>query len=770
MELHDQATVYEILLVEDDNFQARLITRTLTKMGYSVTRAGDGEEALAKLETFTPDLVISDIMMPNMDGHTFLKHVRADLEMSALPFIFLTAQDEDREKVAGLDLGADDYLTKPVNADELGARVRGKLARPPVPRELLRHDLKTGLLNEGAFLDEVDREFERYLRGGSPGILARLDIFELPQVVQLFGPQARTPLIRQIATVVERHIRPLEVIGHQESGALGLLLPEENPESARRRMNLLAQDISREEYSVGSESLRLTPVIGFAAFGSAESVFQLHERVNTASYHSEIQLDLEPALYEPSMQAPDQPPRPALHTRILARTRSYLTAAQRLTQFAVIGFLAFVVPFIAYVVAGIYGFNLAFYAYIAVVTALLITALLIWIEGFVALSIDDPPEAPDQPFPTASAIIAAYLPNEAPTIISTLESFLQVNYPGALDVILAYNTPRDLPIERELQALSRRDPRLRVIRVPQSTSKAQNVNAALSEIKGEFVGIFDADHHPSPDAFTRAWRWLSNGYDVVQGHCLVRNGDDTWVSRMVAVEFESIYAVSHPGRAKLHGFGLFGGSNGYWKTSLLSQTRMHGFMLTEDIDASIRVIEEGYKIASDRKLVSRELAPLSLDSLWKQRMRWAQGWFQVSMKHFWRGLRSEHLSPRQKMGLSFLLGWREIYPWISVQVFPIIAYWIWKLGSVAELDWLVPVFVFTTIFTLGTGPGQTFFAYKLADPSIRKHKGWFISHLILASVFYTPYKNLIAVTAQIREFSGERVWRVTPRVEGKSDS
>jgi cellulose synthase/poly-beta-1,6-N-acetylglucosamine synthase-like glycosyltransferase len=200
------------------------------------------------------------------------------------------------------------------------------------------------------------------------------------------------------------------------------------------------------------------------------------------------------------------------------------------------------------------------------------------------------------------------------------------------------------------------------LRIQRSTSKAQNVNAALAEARGEIVGVFDADHQPAPDSFVRAWNWLSNGYDVVQGHCVVRNGEETWVARTIAVEFESIYAVSHPGRARLHGFGVFGGSNGYWRTDLLRAIRMHGFMLTEDIDSSMRVVESGGKIASDPGLLSHELAPVNLSALWNQRMRWAQGWFQVSRKHVWHGLQSEHLSIRQKLGLFYLLGWREVYP------------------------------------------------------------------------------------------------------------
>ncbi|MDQ5826537.1 MAG: glycosyltransferase [Chloroflexota bacterium] len=318
-------------------------------------------------------------------------------------------------------------------------------------------------------------------------------------------------------------------------------------------------------------------------------------------------------------------------------------------------------------------------------------------------------------------------------------------------------------MEATLQDIARRDPRFLPLRVENSVSKAQNVNAALAEVSGEFLGVFDADHHPNADSFTRAWRWLSNGYDVVQGHCLVRNGDESWVARVVAIEFESIYAVSHPGRARMHGFGIFGGTNGYWKTKLLHQTRMRGSMLTEDIDSSLRVVEAGYKIASDPHLISKELAPVELKALWNQRMRWAQGWFQVSIKHLWRGIRSPHLSLQQKLGFFHLLAWREIYVWLSVQIFPVIAFWAWKYGSLTKINWLVPIFVLTTLFTLSVGPGQTVFAYLLAPPEIRRHRRWFAFYLIVSSPFYPEFKNLIAKVAQVKEVMGEKKWKVTPR-------
>ena len=177
----------------------------------------------------------------------------------------------------------------------------------------------------------------------------------------------------------------------------------------------------------------------------------------------------------------------------------------------------------------------------------------------------------------------------------------------------------------------------------------------------------------------------------MQGHCVVRNGADGKLQNLIAAEFEAMYAVSHPGRARLHGFGIFGGSNGYWRTSTLRLTRLRSFMLTEDIDSSMRVIAAGGRIVSDPGLLSTELAPGSWSALWGQRLRWAQGWSQVALRYLWDGLRNPQLTRRQKAGLAYLLGWREIYPWISLQTFPILAFWILR-GS-PPVSWFVPVFV-----------------------------------------------------------------------------
>jgi DNA-binding response OmpR family regulator len=115
-----------ILTADDDPQLLRLMTRNLQLEGYDVLPASDGQQALEQIEYHAPDLVLLDVMMPKMDGFSVCHQVR---EFSSVPIIMVTARGQDQDKVRGLDLGADDYLTKPFSVDELLARVRAVLRR-----------------------------------------------------------------------------------------------------------------------------------------------------------------------------------------------------------------------------------------------------------------------------------------------------------------------------------------------------------------------------------------------------------------------------------------------------------------------------------------------------------------------------------------------------------------------------------------------------------------------------------------------------------------
>ncbi len=115
-----------ILVVDDEKPLREFVARNLSVRGYEVLKAANGMEALAIFQTQPLDLIILDLMMPHMDGLELTQRIR---RTSTVPIIVLSALDEERDKVTALDLGADDYLTKPFGVEELLARVRGLLRR-----------------------------------------------------------------------------------------------------------------------------------------------------------------------------------------------------------------------------------------------------------------------------------------------------------------------------------------------------------------------------------------------------------------------------------------------------------------------------------------------------------------------------------------------------------------------------------------------------------------------------------------------------------------
>jgi DNA-binding response OmpR family regulator len=145
----DSAT---ILLVDDEEAVRKVLSFPLERDGYNVVQAADGEEALARFGDQPVDLVVLDIMLPKLDGLEVCKQLRS---RSSVPIIMLTARDDELDKVVGLELGADDYITKPFSIREFRSRVRALLRRARAPRQ--DPDLREEQLAAGGLVLDVGR-------------------------------------------------------------------------------------------------------------------------------------------------------------------------------------------------------------------------------------------------------------------------------------------------------------------------------------------------------------------------------------------------------------------------------------------------------------------------------------------------------------------------------------------------------------------------------------------------------------------------------------
>ena len=178
----------KVLVVDDEKPIADIVKFNLLKEGYEVNVAYDGEEAIRKVYQFEPDLILLDIMLPKMDGFQVCKKIR---ETFNIPILMLTAKEEEVDKVLGLELGADDYITKPFSIRELMARVKANIRRTSSPTNNhkghvissadLTIDLNKYEVKKGAGIIELTlREFEllKYLATQEDQVFSREQLLE----------------------------------------------------------------------------------------------------------------------------------------------------------------------------------------------------------------------------------------------------------------------------------------------------------------------------------------------------------------------------------------------------------------------------------------------------------------------------------------------------------------------------------------------------------------------------------------------------------------
>lgn len=186
-----------ILVVDDEQSIVDILKFNLQREGYKVIEAYDGEEGYIKAVSEKPDLILLDVMLPKMDGFDVCKKIR---EISAVPIIMLTARDEEIDKVLGLELGADDYMTKPFGVRELMARVKANLRRlaQPVKEEssdkmtfgaLVIDNEKYEVSKAGQIIDLTVREFEllKFLAAQPDKIFTRENLLEKVWGYEYYG-------------------------------------------------------------------------------------------------------------------------------------------------------------------------------------------------------------------------------------------------------------------------------------------------------------------------------------------------------------------------------------------------------------------------------------------------------------------------------------------------------------------------------------------------------------------------------------------------------
>ena len=272
----DQAHRGRILVVDDSPDNLEVLSTRLRFCGYEVETASRGEEALERVHERPPDLILLDVMLPGIDGYEVARRIKSDDALPFIPIILVTVRDTTRDKVAGLDAGADDYLTKPINFPELEARVRSMLRIKRLQTELQEKNLElaqlsisdglTGLYNHRHVQQVLHEEFERAKRTGEPVAVVMFDLDHFKEVNDTHGHQVGDRVLQELAEILRRTAREIDKLGRYGGEEFIAVLPDTDLDDGAVFAERVRQDVARHLFPANGEVFRMTVSAGVAVY------------------------------------------------------------------------------------------------------------------------------------------------------------------------------------------------------------------------------------------------------------------------------------------------------------------------------------------------------------------------------------------------------------------------------------------------------------------------------------------------------------------------
>jgi diguanylate cyclase (GGDEF)-like protein len=281
----DLRTRYRLLVVDDDPETCRLVRAWFDGQPYDVLCASDGAEGLRQARSERPDLILMDLKMPGMDGISAARTLKTSEETRQIPVVLLTACRSVGDKVEAFAVGADDYVTKPFDLEEVDARIRGLLHRREALsilegnvvryrnyaehlEELLVLDEKTGLANFRQFQRRLREEWRRIERYGGNLSLVMLDLDDFKRVNDAFGHPAGDRCLQEFAGLVLGGARGTDLAARYGGEEFAVVLPQTPAEMALRVAERIRSAVHEFVFLEDTSPLRMTVSAGIATYPS----------------------------------------------------------------------------------------------------------------------------------------------------------------------------------------------------------------------------------------------------------------------------------------------------------------------------------------------------------------------------------------------------------------------------------------------------------------------------------------------------------------------
>lgn len=256
---------HTLLVVDDNPNNVRLLQDILEDEAFTVCTASRGDQLLELARDMRPDAILLDIMMPGIDGFEVCRILKQEYLTQDIPVLMVTAKTEGSDLKKALELGAFDFIKKPIDEVEVIARVQSALRfkeREDRLRELASKDGLTGVYNHALLIELFDKECRKQSRSGGALSFVMLDIDRFKQVNDTYGHQAGDRILKEFARIVLSSVRSTDTIGRYGGEEFGLVLPEANARQSYLLCERIREQVKDHLFSTGSEQIRITVSAG----------------------------------------------------------------------------------------------------------------------------------------------------------------------------------------------------------------------------------------------------------------------------------------------------------------------------------------------------------------------------------------------------------------------------------------------------------------------------------------------------------------------------
>jgi diguanylate cyclase (GGDEF)-like protein len=277
-----------VVVVEDDPTQAQLFATWLGQINARVSTCGSAQVARDTLMNETPDLVLLDVDLPDVDGYALARMMRQEPRLALVPIVFLTARQTVADEMEGLRAGGDDFLIKPVERSHLLQVVLTRTERGRRIRELVHRDGLTGVLNHATLMAELEHAIAYAGRHGEPLSFLMLDLDHFKRVNDTHGHLVGDQVLMHVARVFRRGVRNSDLLGRYGGEEFGIILRRCPPGNGRVIAEKLRSMLAESPMKIsGSDEISLRCSIGVAAFpGSGRTATEVASAADLALYRA----------------------------------------------------------------------------------------------------------------------------------------------------------------------------------------------------------------------------------------------------------------------------------------------------------------------------------------------------------------------------------------------------------------------------------------------------------------------------------------------------